>query len=166
MQEVVARVTTEAQLRAALMDQTITRVELHNTILLSDEVWPSPPFPVKRNVTVTSPEELKSAQPAIFLNGLSNKLRLEPRVVLTFTRVFVTGIRNELVTAAPGFNLLAASVPALPQDWPQIRLANATLVLIKCPPIPVILSKQFIDGMNGARNGRSLVLACKSCQPH
>lgn len=148
-----ATVTTDRQLREAFMTPSITRIEITETLSLTEEGWPPAvnPIRISRNITITSPVGWTGHLPSIWFNALANKLHMAPRVIITLTRIFVHGIRSELLTAAPGFNLFTASDPQLPALWPQVVLADAILVLIKCPPIASLFTTAFVNDLNKAR---------------
>lgn len=97
------QVTDVAGLRATLADATVSRIELPSSLWLSEAEWPATqnkPLVVTRNVTLTSTESAQWA--SLQLNFLSNRVQLAPRVTLTFSRLFVHGIRQDSLSTYPG----------------------------------------------------------------
>lgn len=99
-----AEVADVQGLRDAFSDATIETIVLLNSLWLDSDTWPGQPEPIRigRSVLVTSPEAYGSTWTSVQLNYLTRRIQLAPQVVLTFTRVYLHGLRKETLTNLPG----------------------------------------------------------------
>lgn len=170
-----AEVISVGGLRQALTKHNVKRIYLLSSLWLDSEAWPfevgvNPPVNVNRSILITSPESYGTNWTSLQMNYLSGRVRLAPGVDLTFSRVFVHGLRKEVISVFPGFNLFASGEPVPPSQWPRVIMDGAALVFVRCAPKEFLASDAFSIGTAKSRadagiSGKQVVLPYSDSSP-
>lgn len=123
-----ALVSNVAGFRTALADGSVTRIEVLESLWLSEEEWAPTQTPIRiaRNLTLASPESYGDYWVSIQFNYISQRLQLAPRVTLLIQRMFTHGWRRETLTSLPG---VLASLQLLPPSF--ARWHHAVLAMMQ-----------------------------------